>query len=337
MSQQENLSAPGRVVWNEELRGWLESYVKKYPHHTTDILSRSQYIGVSRRALDAYIAGTYFLAKKNGGEGQDPQTSTIENSIRVYRERVEGTIRHGYANTFKRTRVWEQVGQACDVAINENVIVVIYGRPGIGKSRCLTEYALQKMRTAPFMVLCSRNITPRYFVQRLAKELRIEKQWTIPDLEEAVADRLARYPRPLFIDQANFLHERSLGTVCHLWELARVPVVLAGTKALYELFMKSRLTEEVRDQLSSRVALHYLLSELTLGEAKAIIQQAMGEEATDEAVAQIYSLTGGVHRHVDMIIPRIFHLRELNSQALSEGKVKMSQLIALAGARLMVG
>jgi hypothetical protein len=38
-----------------------------------------------------------------------------------------------------------------------------------------------------------------------------------------------------------------------------------------------------------------------------------------------------------MIIPRIFHLREINSQALSEGKVKMSQLIALAGARLMVG
>ena len=100
---------------------------------------------------------------------------------------------------------------------------------------------------------------------------------------------------------------------------------------------KSRLTEEVRDQLSSRVALHYLLSELSLKEAKAIIQQAMGEEATDEAVAQIYSLTGGVHRHVDMIIPRIFHLLELNRKALLEGKVKMSQLIALAGARLMVG
>ncbi len=214
---------------------------------------------------------------------------------------------------------------------------MVYGRPGIGKSRCLTEYALQKMRTAPITVLCSRNITPRFFIQKLAKELRIERQWTIPDLEEAVAEQLTRYPRPLFIDQANFLHERALGTVCHLWELARIPIVLLGTKALFELFTKSKLTEEVRDQLSSRVALHYLLSELSLKEAKAIIQQAMGEEATDEAIAQIYSLTGGVHRHVDMIIPRIFHLMELNRKALSDGKVKMSQLIALAGARLMVG
>jgi len=337
MSEQGKRNPGSPVAWNEELRAWLEGYITRYPHHTTEILSRSQYIGISRRALDAYLAATYFLPRKDGGEGQDPQTSTIENSIRVYRERVEGTVRHGYANTFKRTRVWEQVGQACDVAINENVIVVVYGRPGIGKSRCLIEYALQKMKTAPITVLCSRNITPRFFIQKLAKELRIERQWTIPDLEEAVAEQLTRYPRPLFIDQANFLHERSLGTVCHLWELARIPIVLLGTKALFELFTKSKLTEEVRDQLSSRVALHYLLSELSLKEAKAIIQQAMGEEATDEAIAQIYSLTGGVHRHVDMIIPRIFHLMELNRKALVEGKVKMSQLIALAGARLMVG
>jgi DNA transposition AAA+ family ATPase len=175
------------------------------------------------------------------------------------------------------------------------------------------------MVTAPITVLCSRNITPRHFIQRLAKEVHIERRWTIPDLEEAVAGQLRRYPRPLFIDQANFLHERSLGTVCHLWELARIPIVLVGTKALYELFTKSKLTEEVRDQLSSRVALHYLLSELSLKEAKAIIQQAMGEEATDEAVAQIYTLTGGVHRHVDMIIPRIFHLMELNRKALCRG------------------
>lgn len=43
--------------------------------------------------------------------------------------------------------------------------------------------------------------------QKLTKELRIERQWAIPDLEEAVTEQLTRYPRPLSIDQDNFLHE----------------------------------------------------------------------------------------------------------------------------------
>lgn len=32
-------SAP---LWDEELRSWLEAYTSRYPHHTTEVLSRSQ-------------------------------------------------------------------------------------------------------------------------------------------------------------------------------------------------------------------------------------------------------------------------------------------------------
>ena len=53
-----------------------------------------------------------------------------------------------------------------------------------------------------------------------------------------------------------------------------------------------------------------LLAELTLPEAKAIIKRGLGEEATDEMVAQVITITGGIHRQVDMIIPRILDLRE---------------------------
>ena len=58
---------------------------------------------------------------------------------------------------------------------------------------------------------------------------------------------------------------------------ARVPVVLAGTKALYDRFTTSRLTEEVRAQLASRVGLHYLLPVLTVREVKSIIERALGK------------------------------------------------------------
>lgn len=49
---------------DEELRNWLASYIRKYPHHTTAILSRSEFIGISRAALDAYLEGTYFSPRR---------------------------------------------------------------------------------------------------------------------------------------------------------------------------------------------------------------------------------------------------------------------------------
>jgi len=82
---------------------------------------------------------------------------------------VEGTNRHGYNNSFRETRTWFQLQQACQTAVNEHAIVVIYGRPGVGKSRCLMEFAARRMTTAPISVLCSAYVTTRYFVQKLAR------------------------------------------------------------------------------------------------------------------------------------------------------------------------
>ena len=38
---------------DEELRQWLERYITKHPHHPTAVLSRYQFIGYAKRALDA--------------------------------------------------------------------------------------------------------------------------------------------------------------------------------------------------------------------------------------------------------------------------------------------
>jgi DNA transposition AAA+ family ATPase len=193
------------------------------------------------------------------------------------------------------------------------------------------------MTAVPVTVLCSTNVTPRFFVQKLARSLGLSDRPMTAALEDLIAERLKRTPRPLFVDQANYLDERSLGTICYIWEIARVPVVLVGTRALYDLFTTSRMTEDVRAQLSSRVALHYLRSELSLAEAKAILERGLGDSATDEAIAQIYTVTGGVHRHVDMIVPRILQLKALNDARLASGELTMSEIIAAAGSRLMTG
>jgi DNA transposition AAA+ family ATPase len=323
-------------VWDEELRQWLSDYIAAHSHHPTAVLSRSHYIGIARIALDAYLAGTYFLPKEQGGQGANPVESNLEEAIRAFRDRIEGTARHKYANNFTETRTYAQLEHACETAINENVITVCYGRPGIGKSRCLMEFAARKMVTPPISILCSRNITAAYFASVIAERIGIAGDGPLARLDDRLGNRLRRSPRPLFVDQANYLPEQALGTICHSWEIARIPIVLVGTKSLHDLFFKSKLTQDVRAQISSRIALHYPLAELTPKEAKAIIQRGLGTDATDEVVAQIYNVTEGVYRHVEMILPRIIELKSKNHLELEEGTVKMQAIINIAGSRLMI-
>lgn len=100
------------------------------PHRPTAVLARAEFIGISRKALDDYIMGRYFLPRELGGQGVSLGESKIENAIRAYRERIEGTARHDYTEEFMLTRTWERLREACAIAVNENSIVLIYGRPG---------------------------------------------------------------------------------------------------------------------------------------------------------------------------------------------------------------
>lgn len=322
-------------LYDEELRLWLENHIKQHPHLTTLVLSRKDYIGMSRTALDSYLDATYFLPKEAGGLGV--KDSKLEKLVRAYRERIEGTVRHGLVNSFVNTRAWQQFQHACTTAMNENQIVVVYSKPGVGKSRCLNEYTVQKLTTSAVYVLCSMNITVRYFAQKIARSLGLDDRLPTAALEDAIAEKLKRYPRPLFIDQANYLNERSLGTICYVWEIARVPIILIGTTALFEMFTSSRSTEDVRTQLSSRVAMHYPLVTLEIAEAKGVIRRALGDAATDHVCALIINATGGIHRHIDMILPRILELMEKYREKLARGEETMERIINHAASRLMIG
>jgi hypothetical protein len=113
--------------WDEELRCWLGKHITENTHLNTEILSRSQYIGVSKPALDSYINGKYFRPKAEGGEGVDPRSSKVEDLVRAYRERIELPVRHASADEFVKTDTWFRLQSACQTAVDNRVIVVASG------------------------------------------------------------------------------------------------------------------------------------------------------------------------------------------------------------------
>lgn len=336
-SSARKLQTVGAQLGDEELRLWLEKYIEEHQHLTTSVLSRSDHIGVSRTALDQILEGTYFQAKDLGGSGVKPETSSVERKIRNYREKVEGVVNGGTSVGFMETVAYRRLCMAWDTAVNEKVIVVAYSDPGAGKTHPLAQLLVRRMTTMPISILCSRNVTTGYFVQRLAEEAGLSIHYSIPRLEDMVADKLKKNPRGIVVDQANYLNERGLGTVCHIWERARVPIMLVGTEELHKLFTTSNMTQDVRAQLTSRVAMHYPLSKLTMKEAKTLLQRALGKDATDANVAKIMEVTGGLFRSVNFIIPHIKRLQAVkdNEEKLRKGSITMENIIVAAGSRLM--
>lgn len=321
---------------DEPLRQWLIDHMAEHGHLTAAVLSRSEYTGVSRPALEAFIAGTWFLSKDAGGKGIDPARSNIEERIGAYRLHIEGPVRQGRKNTFLHTRTYEQLRQAWATARKENAIVVVYGRPGVGKTRSLTEISIRETQgNVPVNIVCSPNITPKYFLQKIARSIGVSDKASIPQLEDLIAEKLKRSPRDILVDQANYLNDKSLGSICQIWDIAQVPIVLVGTKLLHDLFFASRLTEDVRAQLSRRIAIHYPLDELTPGQAKAILKDAI-PALSDSEIGEIVRVTGGVHGHLELIITRLLDLRKRNEKDLQTGTVKMPAIIQMATARLMI-
>jgi hypothetical protein len=66
----------------------------------------------------------------------------------------------------------------------------------------------------------------------------------------------------------------------------------------------------------ARIALPYLLPELTQTATRAILQQAPGADATEEVITLTRGVTGRVFRRVSVqMIPRLLELKQRNQQS----------------------
>lgn len=91
----------GRGQHDENLRRWLADYLVAHPAHSTAVLARADYIGIARRALDAYVNDVCFKPKSEGGMGGDPADSRLEAALRAFRSRVQSLEQpavHGFSD-----------------------------------------------------------------------------------------------------------------------------------------------------------------------------------------------------------------------------------------------
>lgn len=281
-----------KPAWDENLRLWFEQHVRETGLSTTE-LARS--IGGSRTLWDAYLKCTYFGVPdpKNDNKVRTTENSKLEPMLRAYRARVDGPNSDN-RSTFVKTVAWHQIRTAIQSSIEENSISLAYGNYGWGKTRCKNEFVFKKLKTPAVLIMCSSNITARYFLQKIARELKLPESYTIPQLEDEIATYLKSHPRVIVVDQANYLPPKALGSISYIWEESGAPVTLIGTQTLHDNFFSRKFTDDERGQLASRVAGKYPISGLDLGTVKGICERVLGKDrATAQLVKTVWEKVGG--------------------------------------------
>lgn len=109
-------------------------------------------------------------------------------------------------------------------------IVVFYGYSGLGKSFSAS-YAANRHRA--FYVQCKSTWTRKAFLEAIAKDMGLHPAKTIAGLTEQVSEELMLSDRPLIIDEADHLADKSkIFMVMDLYEGSQAPILLIGEEKL---------------------------------------------------------------------------------------------------------
>lgn len=149
-------------------------------------------------------------------------------------------------NILRATEAYHNLVEAANA--NSPGIGLFSGDAGNGKT---TAGGYLFVQADGVLVRCLRADTLGTFLERLAGDLGLEQRQRKADMLNYIVKELALTRRPLFIDEADYLVERTdvLETIRDIYDMANVPIVLIGY---------AQLPRKVKrlPQLFSRIAQH---------------------------------------------------------------------------------
>lgn len=313
MSELENnvLKRIEQYGFNRELHERVAKHLAEHPE--TSIAEFAKQIGYSRTAVSKYASVAYM------------NPVGVERAVRAWFRKQDRLA----ADTFVPTVVARMISEACQYAVAENEMVVVYGPPGVGKTTGVRRFlaAQAKAGDANF-VFVTANPTTSYAVllRRIADEMGLNSGFAAPILGEKLVAALKRSPHLIVVDDASFLHLRALETLRYLHDQAAAGIVLVGTRALMLRLLgaSGRLGEELA-QFYERVGLRVELPPSLAKAELAAIARAHDPSLTEAEVGRVLARPRGP-RGMVKLLRRLDSLRAIEQP---EG-VTFADLLATA-------
>lgn len=206
-------------------------------------------------------------------------------------------------NVLAALEAYQIIEQAA--AENAPAMGMFSGPAGFGKT---TAGAYLFVAADGVLLRCLRSDTISTFLERLAMELGLEKRQRKADMINFIVKELAMTNKPLFIDEADYLADKTevLETIRDIYDLSGVPIILIG----YE-----HLPKKVKrlEQLHSRISQHVAFQKADMQDVQIMAKQLV-EEVTiaDDLLSELLVQAQGNLRRITTGLATIEKLARSN-------------------------
>jgi hypothetical protein len=240
---------------------------------------------------------------------------------------------------FPKLRSAQTVEKALDRICAHEIMGVIIGAPGVGKSEPLRHWRRMHAQVPHVWIEATLGGTMSALVAALAQGLGIGVKG-LDATSIRIAEELARNPRAVLIDESDFLQSTATTRARAIYDRAQsvrddpegraFPLVFIGTEALRTKLMRD---EERSEQILSRVGEFDVVPKMSLAECAGVLQAkyewgdvSVGPGGTEA----IWRLSRGSFRWLNKIVPLAIDL------AGRDGKVITPEIVT-ATKRYLVG
>lgn len=160
---------------------------------------------------------------------------------------------------------------------------ILWGRPGEGKS---TTIAYAQAQTGGIFLRATAAWTMTALLQQLMRELQLPVQRHRQPMIEAAVESLAHHPRPIFVDEADYLLRDGgvmLDVLRDVYDLAGSPLILIGM----EEFAR-RLTLFGSGRFRRRVSHWTEFTGLVLADTRLVVDTLAEVQVADDLVSHLH-------------------------------------------------
>jgi len=191
-------------------------------------------------------------------------------------------------------------------------MALVYGEPGLGKSRTALWWAV---KNDAVYIRSSNMMSGRWFLEELVEELGESPLYKSSDLFNQAVSQLTQYPRPLIIDEIDYLlsDSKAIETIRDIYDRTEVPIVLIGMNKANKKFIRYR---HIYDRFSEILKFEIFSFE----EVKNIVQD-LSDAEIDEAGIKLIFNHANRFRQIVSIISKAEKISKANSDIVITEKI----------------